>query len=279
MNSVRKRARLQRDGCLMKRWIVFLCAILFSVQTISAESRQQSEQKTGQSANHVFESGEKLTYNISWSNIFQAGTSVMEISDERTRDNRAAYRVVSTTQSSPLITAFFPVLDIVQSVFDAHDLSSLSYDLNESHGRKKRRRSMVFDPANKTVREAVNGREEIFSVPGRVQDALSSLYYLRAQKVFSSDRPIVIAVHESGKNWSVEVQTLGREKIRTSLGEFDTIKVKTYPKYEGVFQNKGEIFIWLTDDARKIPVRMKSTITIGSIVATLTNIHAGKGQP
>jgi hypothetical protein len=39
--------------------------------------------------------------------------------------------------------------------------------------------------------------------------------------------------------------------------------------------NKGEIFIWLTDDSRKIPVLMKSTIAIGSIMTTLTDMKLG----
>jgi hypothetical protein len=74
------------------------------------------------------------------------------------------------------------------------------------------------------------------------------------------------------------VYVLGKEKIKTSLGELNTIKIKTYPKYEGVFQNKGEIYIWLTDDARKIPVLMKSTISIGSIVSTLVEARTGENK-
>ena len=43
--------------------------------------------------------------------------------------------------------------------------------------------------------------------------------------------------------------------------------------------HKGEIFIWLTDDDRKVPVLMKSTITIGSIVSTLTEMKLGDEAP
>jgi len=220
--------------------------------------------------------GEKLTYNISWSNILQAGTSVMEVRDERTADNRPAYRVISAARSSQLVSAFYPVMDTVQSVMDARELCSLSYSLSESHGGKKRRKEMVFDHENGTVRIVTNGSAETFSIPDHVQDALSSLYYLRTRDDFVTGKAIIIDVHEGGKNWSVEVQTLGRERLKTALGEFNTIKVKTYPKYDGVFQHKGEIFIWLTDDARKIPVLMKSTITIGSIVAALTELRTGE---
>ncbi len=110
-----------------------------------------------------------------------------------------------------------------------------------------------------------------------MQDALSSLFYLRTRDDFTIGKTHVIEVHDSGKNWSVEVQTLAREKVKTPAGVFHTIKVKTFPRYEGVFMNKGEIFIWLTDDSRKIPVLMKSTISIGSIMTTLTDMKPREG--
>ena len=62
----------------------------------------------------------------------------------------------------------------------------------------------------------------------------------------------------------------------TPAGEFATIKVSAFPKYEGVFMNKGEIFVRLTDNSRRVPVLMKSTISIGSSVSTLTRREPGK---
>jgi hypothetical protein len=112
-----------------------------------------------------------------------------------------------------------------------------------------------------------------------VQDALSSLYYVRTRQDLIVGKSIVVDVHDSGKTWAVEVQTLGRERITTPAGEFDTIMVKTFPKYEGVFMNKGEIAIWFTDDARRVPVLMKSKISIGSIVATLIERQDGPIKP
>jgi len=38
----------------------------------------------------------------------------------------------------------------------------------------------------------------------------------------------------------------------------------------------GEIYNWFTDDARKVPVRMRSEIAIGSIVATIFDIQERK---
>ena len=43
--------------------------------------------------------------------------------------------------------------------------------------------------------------------------------------------------------------------------------------------HKGEIFIWLTDDAGKVPLLMKSKIAIGSVIATLTELKQGEEAP
>jgi hypothetical protein len=39
--------------------------------------------------------------------------------------------------------------------------------------------------------------------------------------------------------------------------------------FQGLFLNQGNIRVWFTNDARRIPVRMKAKVIIGSIVADL----------
>lgn len=221
----------------------------------------------------AFKPGERLTYEISWSKIITAGTAVMEVKEERLPNGRTVLRFIATSRSVGAVDAIYPVNDIVQSVFDPRTMQSLSFDLNESHGKKKKRRTLTFDHGTRTAVSTLNNEPpKTLTIPDQVQDALSSLYELRTREDFTIGKTHVIKVHDSGKTWSVEVHTLGREKVKTPAGEFDTIKVKTFPRYEGVFMNKGEIFLWLTDDKRKIPVLMKSTISIGSIMTTLTSM-------
>lgn len=221
----------------------------------------------------AFKPGERLTYEISWSKIITAGTAVMEVKEERLPNGRTVLRFIATSRSVGAVDAIYPVNDIVQSVFDPRTMQSLSFDLNESHGRKKKRRTLTFDHEARTAVSTLNNEPpKTLTIPDQVQDALSSLYELRTREDFTIGKTHVIKVHDSGKTWSVEVHTLGREKVKTPAGEFDTIKVKTFPRYEGVFMNKGEIFLWLTDDKRKIPVLMKSTISIGAIMTTLTSM-------
>lgn len=250
---------------------LILSSIFVSGPGLASERVDQQTTKV----HHPFHPGEKLTYNISWSNVFSAGTAVMEVKKEKADDGRDVLRFVSTARTIGIVDSFYTVRDTVQSVFDTRTMMSRSYSLNQSHGKRKKKRELVFDHGNKKVTFTEDGKQEILDVPGNVQDALSSLYYVRTLEEFTTGKPIVVTVHDSGKTWTVEVHVLGREKLKTPVGEFNTIKIRTYPKYEGVFLNKGEIFIWLTDDSRKVPVLMKSTITIGSIVSTLTDMKLG----
>jgi hypothetical protein len=71
--------------------------------------------------------------------------------------------------------------------------------------------------------------------------------------------------------WNVEVQVLRKERLKTGLGEFNTVVIKPLMKSEGIFNRKGDMVIWLTDDDRHIPVMMKTKIVVGSIVATLVS--------
>jgi hypothetical protein len=69
--------------------------------------------------------------------------------------------------------------------------------------------------------------------------------------------------------WNLEVQILRKEKIKTKLGVFDTIVIKPLMKSEGTFNRKGDMYIWLTDDEKRIPVKLKTKIVVGHITATL----------
>lgn len=224
--------------------------------------------------------GEWLKYDVSWSERLRAGTAYMEVREETLPGGKQVLAFILTGRTRGLMGKLFPVQDRVRSIFDPEEMWSLSFHMSESFGGKKRNRSMVFDREQNAVTGRLNNDPpETMSVPAGAQDGLASLYYLRTKNDFAIGNVFTIDVHSGGKNWSVEVHTLGRERVRTPAGQFDTIKVKTRPLYEGVFRNKGEIFLWLTDDSRKIPVLMKSRIKVGSFVFTLKDMKPGVERP
>jgi uncharacterized protein DUF3108 len=266
------------EGRVVKKVLPLLCALLFLAQQATADPEPgQKPIHNVATVNHAFSAGERLTYLISWSDIIDAGTAVMEVREEKQTDGKKVYRLVSTAHSSGLVSKFYKVNDMIESIIDSERLCSLSYRSDQSHGKRKKKRSMTFNQAEGTVVVVdADGKQDTYSTPPGILDPLSSLYYVRTRQDLIVGKPIFVDVHDDDKNWAVEVQMIGREKIKTSLGKFNTIKIKTYPRYEGVFQHKGEIYIWFTDDERKIPVLMKSEISIGSIMATLVAMQAGE---
>jgi len=241
-----------------------------------AVNAEEQQLVTAQPGIRALQPGEQLTYDISWSRLLSAGTAVMEIKRETLSNGRPALLFIITGRSAGAVDRVFPVNDTIQSTFDPQIMESLSYSLRQSHGKKKMRREVVFDHQRKKVISTLNDDvPKTQDIPEQVQDALSSLYYLRTVDEFTIGKVITVNVFDSDKNWSIEVLTMGRETVKTPAGEFAAIKVKTHPLYEGVFLNKGEVFIWLTDDSRRVPVLMKSTITIGSFVFSLTDMKPG----
>ena len=110
-------------------------------------------------------------------------------------------------------------------------------------------------------------------VPGAL-DELSVLYYVRTLPLTlgTTTRAKVFA---SRKNWELEVKVLDRQTLQTSVGRRETIVVEPLLRFEGIFQQKGRVIVWITDDPERIPVQMRSEVRIGSFVATLASREVG----
>jgi hypothetical protein len=80
---------------------------------------------------------------------------------------------------------------------------------------------------------------------------------------------VFVAVFDNKKVWDIEVQVLRKERVQVPAGQFQTIVIKPLMKSDGIFYRKGDIFIWLTDDEKRIPVMLKTKVKVGSITARL----------
>jgi hypothetical protein len=68
-----------------------------------------------------------------------------------------------------------------------------------------------------------------------------------------------------------------RKKIDTDAGEFRTLQIVPKIRGESIFKQKGTMWIWLTDDKYKIPVKLKTELPFGSITVELEKIKGIKG--
>ena len=109
-------------------------------------------------------------------------------------------------------------------------------------------------------------------IPPFVQDALSALYFVRTQPLHVGDT-FRIPHFDNGNLYDLAVIVHKKEKIKVPAGTFQTILVEPLMASEGIFKRKGKLNIWMTDDERRIPVKMTSKIAIGSIGANLARIE------
>jgi hypothetical protein len=221
------------------------------------------------SAVGAFRVPENLTYDLTWTGI-KAGTATLEIIQ-----NSDTMHIVSTAKSADWISLFYTVDDRVESVLlNAHPTSHIgqpqNYRMKIREGRHRRNSEVVFDPGKHTALyiDHLGGEKKALPIHDNVFDPLSSLYYVRTMKL-EVGKPVFVDVLDNKKMWDVEVLVLRKEKIRTTLGSFDTIVIKPLMKSEGIFNRKGDMLIWLTDDERRLPVMMRTKVAVGSITATL----------
>jgi hypothetical protein len=244
--------------------------LLFATDTIGGHTSK------GKMDDHVRSlwSGEKLIFEITWMGI-SAGTASLEIRDKIKMNGREVYHIASTARSNNIVSLIYPVDDLIETFVDTEWIYPYRMSINKKEGRRKKDKQIVFDQSGHTAREINGGREIISEVPPDVQDPLSCLYFFRTFKDLGDGKIHTIDVYDSKKNWRMEVKVLGREQVTTPAGTFKAIKVKPEIYYEGLFQNKGDVYVWLTDDERRMPVLVKSSIKIGSVKAALISAIPG----
>lgn len=216
-----------------------------------------------------FQMPEKFVYDLTWGGI-QAGTASLEL-----RNDGGRIRIISTAQSAKWISVFYTVDDRVESILSQDPYRSsvalpVSYRLKLREGKHRKDKEVMFDHEKNRAKYVDHLEKEYkeIDVPALVFDPISSFFYLRTRRLVVGE-PVYITMFDSKKVYNVEVQVLRREKVTIPEGTFDTIVVKPLMKSEGIFYRKGEIFIWLTDDAKHIPVKMQTKIPVGHITATL----------
>ncbi|MRR52982.1 MAG: DUF3108 domain-containing protein [Deltaproteobacteria bacterium] len=211
---------------------------------------------------------EKLIYDLTWTGI-KAGTATQEITADK-----GEIKIVSIARSADWITVFFPVEDRIESVLTSNPDSnfghSKSYSLKTREGNHRRDREIQFNHAKGIAyyKDNLNGEKKELPIVPATLDTLSSFYYVRTLNL-EVGKSVFLTILDNTKTWKVEVQVLRKEKIKTSLGTFSTIVIKPLMQSEGIIDRKGDMLIWLTDDSRLLPVKMKTKVKIGSVTATL----------
>jgi len=215
--------------------------------------------------------GEYLEFSVNY-NVLRAGTATMSVVGVERVDGHDCYKMVTTAKSNSIVSTFFEVKDRVESFMDVGGLYSRRFEKHLREGKYIKDEIVHIDQCARLAFYADGDTTEILPA---TQDALSSLYFVRTLDLEAGGL-LSFPNHSGKKNYPMRVRVLGREKIKTRAGKFNCIVVEPRMKSEGIFKHKGRLTVWLTDDHRKMPVRMKSSVTIGSITAELIKWKQGR---
>lgn len=218
-----------------------------------------------------FRAGERLTFQISWG-IIPAARVTLEVADPGEEGGEeAAYHFILKAHTLPVIAWLYPYQERIDAWATAGVGRSLLYK-KVQESRHPRDLLVRFDWRQGFARLTNYGApaEPIQLQPGTL-DPLSALYYIRAQSL-RGDFSLEQWVTDGKKLSRGRASSLQRETLSIGGKSYQTIKIEPDMRdVAGVFEKSpgAKMFIWLTDDERKLLVKLQSKVVVGSFVAEL----------
>lgn len=218
-----------------------------------------------------FRVGETLTHDVSWSSFIVAGTAVTSVLEKKRSGNSTAYYVVVEGRPVPLVARLYSLYYKMDSFIDAYGLLSQRGSLYSEEGSKRRTTTTRFDrPRGRAFFEqqtetTVSGE---FVVPPQTQDGLAAFYALRG-RAFKAGQRLTIPIADSGALYTTAVEVGAPEMVTVPLGQMNAWKLKlaiTDAAKQPVWK---DIALWISNDARRLPVKIVAELPVGAFVLTL----------
>ncbi len=205
-----------------------------------------------------FETGERLTFDVRFGGI-KVGTGRMEVVGLKDVRGREAWHTRFTVKGG---IPFYKVNDRLESWIDTRTFESLRFVQDLEEGRRDKERLFEIYPERGTYSEKGES-EHVPSVDDPLDDA-AFLYFVRTIPLEVGSTYEFNRYFKPDRN-PVQVRVLRKETVKVPAGTFNTIVIQPIIKSKGIFSEKGHAEMWLTDDARRLLVQMKSNLSIGSL--------------
>ena len=208
---------------------------------------------------------ERLKYTIEW-RLIHAGDALLEFGP-----NFAQLKL----ESAGMVSTLYKVQDTYRAQFDpGFCVSSTLMDAHE--GSRHRETSIQFDRTrnwaflterdlnkNTTVKADVQ-------IPRCVHDVAAGLLQLRRMRI-EPGQSAQLPLSTGRKSAAVKIDAQEREQVKTPAGSFKTVRYEINLLNGVVYARPGRVFVWLTDDERRLPVQIRARMNfpLGSITLEL----------
>ena len=276
------------------RTVFAALAFTLCVSFVAAASQPAPDSKRKDNARQLpFEPAEELLYDAEISRSILRGINIGEMRftagraeppQARPKNGTNPLRFTVEAVSKGLLRKLFGLnfLLHIESTVEPVSFAVMQTTKLDEQGKRKRTSEAVFD-AGKVVwteRDPTDPNREprvvTSETKGAVQDIASVFYYLRTQQL-ELGKSFDVQVSDSGRVFSVAVVVSEKKKMKTVLGQVQTLKVEADVFGEGrLIHGKGKLSIWFTADARHVPVRAKINNELGTLDIKLKRITNGQ---
>ncbi|ATX82046.1 Protein of unknown function (DUF3108) [Mariprofundus ferrinatatus] len=212
--------------------------------------------------------GEHLEFDVNWEFI-NAGSASMDVLPKS-----GGWQVNTVAKTNKALDIFRKVRDYItaEGLCVNGRMQSTLFDAN-LHERKyvaKKRTEFLWQ--ENRVRHSQNKVVEDFDVPAGHLSVIDAFFAVRNLKLIPGQK-LKVPVFDSRKRYEIEVTVLPEREVLTAPWgkKVECIVVRPLLKSEGIFTNKGEMTLWLSNDERHIPIKVAAKIKFGSIFAHLTS--------
>jgi Protein of unknown function (DUF3108) len=214
----------------------------------------------------------KLTYYIEW-RLIHAGDAVLDLHNSEGR---------MKLDSAGLVSALFKVDDTYTVRFEPSFCAGES-QMDSKEGKRHRQTTVTYDRtlnrATWVERDLLDNNKVLrraqVDIPHCVHDVLGGLLTLRGSTL-EPGQSTVAPMSDGRRAAQVKVDAQEREDVTTPAGTFKTIRYEVNLLNGVVYPRKGRAFVWVSDDARRIPVqiRLRLAFPIGTVTLQLQKEEA-----
>ena len=220
----------------------------------------------------AFDVGEWFKFRIHFG-IVNAGYATLDMKEDL-RNGRKVFHAIGRGFTTGMTKLFFKVEDNYESFFDKETGNPYQYirQINEG-GYKKNEEGFFNDKANSiVVKDYKNNTEKNFAVPDRIQDILSTFYFLRNYPTIDKlkiGESVGIDMFFDGEVTKFKLKYLGNEDLDTKFGIIPCMIFRPYVQAGRVFKEQESLTVWISDDDNKMPISIKASLSVGSLKADL----------
>lgn len=235
----------------------------------------------GYAAELPFGAGERIAMKITYAHLL-AGRAWLSV-DAAEDDGRPTLDFIAEARSQGFFAWLFRfrVDDRTVARWDPQTRCSLRIEKHLREGRAQRDQVVTFDPVTGLTQvDDRKVKQKRFELDPCVLDVLSAFFVTRLRGV-PEGGPLELPVFDNGKRYVLGVRYVGREllDLPPPLGDRTRTLIVEPQLASGsglfVSEKGARLKIWLTDDARRIPVRLRAKVAIGSVSVDLESYEPG----